>query len=233
MYPQVLLNRIKISDFTFRPGTLSLNEFAGKVRSNSQEIQTMFSWKENSLSYKNYSLSKENISVDEVKSVRSTNGTNSIYIKFKYLNPVSNKVYKGNNWYKVSGFSDTSFETTNSLLFENNNLKTIFDSENSIKRERILEPYYKDTLWSFNKSEEKAFWTLDEKYIRKTLLQDGSRDRKIKVQLFGNLLIQDLKRLTRISGRKRIFIWVWFRKNDEWRNINFYYSNIWIYQWKY
>ncbi|WP_235732135.1 MGA_1079 family surface serine endopeptidase [Mycoplasmopsis canis] len=201
LYPQVLLNRIKISDFTFRPGTISLNEFAEKVRSNSQEIQTMFSWKENSLSYKNYSLSKENISVHEVKSVRSTNGTNSIYIKFKYLNPVSNKVYKGNNW--VSGCSDTSFETTNSLLFVNNNLKTVFNSETSITRERILEPLYKDLLWSFNKSEEKAFWTLDEKYIRKTLLQNGSRDRKIKVQLFGNLLIQDLKRLTRISGQEK------------------------------
>ncbi|EIE41587.1 hypothetical protein MCANUFG1_01891 [Mycoplasmopsis canis UFG1] len=80
-------------------------------------------------------------------------------------------MYKGNNWYKVSGFSDTSFETTNSLLFENNNLKTIFDSENSIKRERILEPYYRDTLRTMKKSEEKAVWTLEEKYIRKTLLQ--------------------------------------------------------------
>ncbi|WP_235732085.1 hypothetical protein [Mycoplasmopsis canis] len=35
------------------------------------------------------------------------------------------------------------------------------------------------------------------------MLQNGSRDRKIKVQLFGNLLIQDLKRLTRISGQEK------------------------------
>ncbi|WP_155396997.1 MGA_1079 family surface serine endopeptidase [Mycoplasmopsis canis] len=200
LYPELLLNRIKLSDFTFNPGSMSANDFQNKVKTGSNDVNRMFTWQNDALSYNNFKLDPTRIQIAESKKIEANNGINSIYVKFKYTNPISNKTYVGNNWYKISGFTSANpLSGDDEFTFANQNLKTILHSTTHITRERILEPYYKDLLWSFNTKQEKAYWILKDKYLEHTLLKSGASNRKLKINLFGNQLIQDARRLARIS----------------------------------
>ncbi|UWV84970.1 hypothetical protein NW066_05480 [Mycoplasmopsis felis] len=44
-------------------------------------------------------------------------------------------------------------------------------------------------------------WTLKSKYLEKTFESNNSNNRKIHLHLFGNTLVQNAKRLSRINGR--------------------------------
>ncbi|VEU75569.1 Uncharacterised protein [Mycoplasmopsis maculosa] len=199
LYPEIIVNSIKYSDLTINNlNNLSTSQFIDFVKAGNKTELNKYVFLTNDVTYKNYTLAKENFEIAEAKKGEN----NSVYIKLKVTNPTSNKSYKANAWYKLSGFSSGT-GNKEELTFEHSSLKTIFNSSTNITRTRELEPYYKDLLWTFNKQEEKAEWLLKEKYISKTLLKENTTNRKIKFNLYGNMLIQDIRRLTRINDSSR------------------------------
>ncbi|MBG0730965.1 MGA_1079 family surface serine endopeptidase [Mycoplasma sp. 'Moose RK'] len=186
LYPEIMLNMVGFSDFELKTtGTINIE--------NLDELSKLITWKKPSIFYKNFQISTSDIKVADLKKDKE-NG--NFFVKFKYTSPISKKVFTGNNWYKIKNIRANFAKK--GLNFANKALQTVFDSENSVKRERQLELFFKDLLWDFDSKTQKATWILKNKYIEKTLLKPGSTSRKIKLNLFGNQLIQDDFRLKRI-----------------------------------
>ncbi|UWD34138.1 MGA_1079 family surface serine endopeptidase [Mesomycoplasma molare] len=202
LYPEIILNSIKYSDLDIKNteiSTISANEFKSKVENNSSDLKRFVNFRNSVFTYNNFSINSENISILEVKNIEN----NSAYIRLKYTNPKNNNaILKGNNWYKITGFANSINQNEN-LTFERSQLQTIYKSSSEIKRTRELEPYYKDLMWQFDEKTEIASWTLDKKYIEKTFLTNSSRERKIRLHLYANTLVQNDFRLKNIIDEDR------------------------------
>ncbi|MBN3535051.1 MGA_1079 family surface serine endopeptidase [Mycoplasma procyoni] len=197
LYPEILLNRLTLNDLTIQNlNTISLDDFKAKVAA-SEDLSNYISLKNSSFSYNDFSLNNANFKIESAKNA----GNNALYVRFKYTSPVTSRTSVGNIWYKLSGFSGSSSAAKEEIKFDDSKqaLTTIFEDAQNIKRERDLEPYYKDLMWSFDSETNIASWTLKEKYIEQTLLKTGTKERKIKLHLFANTLVQNVNRLKSIQ----------------------------------
>ncbi|WP_369086022.1 MGA_1079 family surface serine endopeptidase [Metamycoplasma spumans] len=202
LYPEIMLNSIKYSDISINNiSNKTINEFSNIMKGSDKNAKQSYISLKNSITYKNFTIDKSNFEVADAKAGEG----NSVYIKFKVTNPTTNKTYIGNIWYKVSGFRDTSSSKEN-LDFKYSSLNTVFESSSEIKRTRELEPYYEDLLWDLDKENQVAKWTLKEKYIKNTFLKNNATNRKFKLRLFANQLIQDDDRLKRISDPNKNYL---------------------------
>lgn len=193
LYPQIILNQIKLSDFTINnPTNLTT----------AQQIQNQIHWLKTTINYNNFDFYTNKIQVADVV-VQNNEQRQGLYIKFKYTDPTTHKTVIGNNWYKIADASSNTF-FKKEFSFENPNLQTIFNSRDSIERTRKLEFYFKDQSWSYNSSDQSAHWVLKEKYLDKTFLKNNSVKRKIKLTILGDTLIQDDFRLSRFINRQAI-----------------------------
>ncbi|MEG3826201.1 hypothetical protein MOV3098_03105 [Mesomycoplasma ovipneumoniae] len=187
LYPEVILNGIKYSDFVRKnTGSITTNLL------NSSNFKDLFEIKEEALKYNNFKISKENLQFLETKK-----HNNKLYFRLKYVN--GSHIVEGEAWYFLTNINNQNIQA-NIDLDTQKPLVTLFDSGNEVTRSREIEPYYKDLYWNYDSSTKTAKWTLKEKYFSQTFLKNNPKNRKIKLQLFGNALVQNTRRLTRISG---------------------------------
>ncbi|VEU75419.1 Uncharacterised protein [Mycoplasmopsis maculosa] len=195
LYPEIILNNIKLSDLNINKEVLATKkakEFTENIEELNQYI-TINSTNDE-LSYKNYSLP---VSYFKIAQIAKISG-NSAYIKLK-VKSKNDQWIIGNNWYKIDNFMETNEPIINEYLeFSNDNLKTIYESNDNILRERILEPLWEDLLWSLDEKINVAKWTLKKKYLEKTLLKNNSKNRYLKFQILGNSLVNDSRKNSRI-----------------------------------
>ncbi|MDW2916128.1 MGA_1079 family surface serine endopeptidase [Mesomycoplasma ovipneumoniae] len=187
LYPEVILNKIKYSDLVHK-NTRSLT----KQVLNNSDFKDLFEIKEEALKYNNFKISKENLQFLETKK-----HNNKLYFRLKYVN--GSHIVDGSTWYFLTDINNQNNQA-NIDLDTQKPLVTLFDSEKEVTRSREIEPYYKDLYWNYDNSTKTAKWTLKEKYFSETFLKNNPKNRKIKLQLFGNALVQNTRRLTRISG---------------------------------
>lgn len=189
LYPEIILNRIKYSDFVHK-NNRSLTQQA----LNNNNFKDLFDIKEEALKYNNFKISKENLQFLETKK-----HNNKLYFRLKYVN--GSHIVEGSTWYFLTNINNQNIQT-NINLDTQKPLVTLFDSGNEVIRSREIEPYYKDLYWNYDNSTKTAKWTLKEKYFSETFLKNNPKNRKINIQLFGNALVQNTQRLTRITGGK-------------------------------
>ncbi|WP_404924461.1 MGA_1079 family surface serine endopeptidase [Mesomycoplasma hyopneumoniae] len=187
LYPEIILNRIKYSDFVPKNNRSLIT----KVLNNS-DFQNFFEIKEQALKYNNFKISRQNLQFLETKK-----HNNKLYFRLKYVN--GPHVVEGSTWYFLTNINNQNNQA-NIDLDTQKPLVTLFDSEKEVTRSREIEPYYKDLFWNYNNSTKTAKWILKEKYFSQTFLKNNPKNRKIKLQLFANALVQNTQRLTRISG---------------------------------
>ncbi|MHA0305926.1 MGA_1079 family surface serine endopeptidase [Mesomycoplasma ovipneumoniae] len=187
LYPEVILNKIKYSDLVHKNNrSLTRNVL------NNNDFQNLFDIKEKALQYNNFKISKENLQFLETK-----RHNNKLYFRLKYVN--GQHVVEGSTWYFLTNINNQNIQS-NIDLDTQKPLVTLFESEKEVIRSREIEPYYKDLYWNYDNSTKTAKWTLKEKYFSETFLKNNPKNRKINLQLFGNALVQNTRRLTRISG---------------------------------
>ncbi|MCN0158344.1 MGA_1079 family surface serine endopeptidase [Mesomycoplasma ovipneumoniae] len=189
LYPEVILNKIKYSDLVHKN-----NRSLTKQVLNNNDFKDLFDIKEEALQYNNFKISKENLQFLETKK-----HNNKLYFRLKYVK--GQHVVEGSTWYFLANINSQNNQD-NIDLDTQKPLVTLFDSGNEVTRSREIEPYYKDLYWNYDNSTKTAKWTLKEKYFSETFLKNHPRNRKINLQLFGNALVQNTRRLTRISGGK-------------------------------
>ncbi|TPR54048.1 MGA_1079 family surface serine endopeptidase [Metamycoplasma neophronis] len=203
LYPEVILNNITFDDLSIikNSKTFTIKDLANTVSQpllrNSYitlniEPNSQFDYPV--IKYNNFYLNANNIQIAEV--IKKDNDDTKAYFRLKYVE--GNKVIQGNRWYVIEDLraQDNDIINKTSLSYSNNNLKEIY-TPNSVHRERIIEPYYKDLEW--NKLNNGASWLLKKKYYEKTLLNHDVKNAKIKLHIFGNVLFQDDYRLKRIT----------------------------------
>lgn len=187
LYPEIILNRIKYSDFVVKNNrSLTINVL------NNNDFWDLFDIKEEALKYNNFKISKENLQFLETKK-----HNNKLYFRLKYVN--GPHIVEGSTWYFLTDINNQNNQP-NIDLDTQKPLVTLFDSGNEVTRSREIEPYYKDLYWNYDNSTKTAKWTLKEKYFSETFLKNNPKNRKINLQLFANALVQNTQRLTRISG---------------------------------
>ncbi|MHA0297141.1 coiled-coil domain-containing protein [Mesomycoplasma ovipneumoniae] len=187
LYPEVILNKIKYSDFIRKnTGSITTNALSHK------NFKNLFDIKEEALKYNNFKISKENLQFLEAKK-----HNNKLYFRLKYVN--GPHVVEGSTWYFLTNTNNQNNQADIDLDTQKP-LVTLFESQNEVTRSREIEPYYKDLYWNYDNSTKTAKWTLKEKYFSQTFLKNNPKNRKINLQLFGNALVQNTRRLTRISG---------------------------------
>ncbi|MHA0261325.1 MGA_1079 family surface serine endopeptidase [Mesomycoplasma ovipneumoniae] len=187
LYPEVILNKIKYSDLVHKNNrSLTTNVL------NNNNFKDLFDIKDEALKYNNFKISKENLQFLETKK-----HNNKLYFRLKYVD--GQYVVEGSTWYFLTNINNQNNQA-NIDLDTQKPLVTLFDSGNEVTRSREIEPYYKDLYWNYDSSTKTAKWTLKEKYFSETFLKNNSKNRKINLQLFGNALVQNTQRLTRISG---------------------------------
>ncbi|MDW2924874.1 hypothetical protein R7Y11_01550 [Mesomycoplasma ovipneumoniae] len=187
LYPEVILNKIKYSDLV-RKNNRSLTRNV----LNNNDFKDLFEIKEEALKYNNFKISKENLQFLETKK-----HNNKLYFRLKYVD--GQYVVEGSTWYFLTNINNQNIQA-NIDLDTQKPLVTLFESEKEVTRSREIEPYYKDLYWNYDNSTKTAKWTLKEKYFSQTFLKNNPKNRKINLQLFGNALVQNTRRLTRISG---------------------------------
>ncbi|MHA0315227.1 MGA_1079 family surface serine endopeptidase [Mesomycoplasma ovipneumoniae] len=187
LYPEVILNKIKYSDLVHKNNrSLTTNVL------NNNNFKDLFDIKDEALKYNNFKISKENLQFLETKK-----HNNKLYFRLKYVD--GQYVVEGSTWYFLTNINNQNNQA-NIDLDTQKPLVTLFDSGNEVTRSREIEPYYKDLYWNYDSSTKTAKWTLKEKYFSETFLKNNPKNRKINLQLFGNALVQNTQRLTRISG---------------------------------
>ncbi|MGZ9796907.1 coiled-coil domain-containing protein [Mycoplasma sp. 4013] len=184
LYPEVILNNIKKSDLTLSSNFVAKNLSA----SNFNQFITI---NPRALTYNDYTVAKDYIKLDKL-----VHAGDNIYITLKYEKP--GRTIFGRTWYLL-GNSNNEVKVDLDISKEKP-LTTVY-KKNSIFRSREIELYYKDALWTFDKENNAAHWTLKSKYLAKTFESNNSNHRKIYLHLFGNVLVQNAKRKSRISDR--------------------------------
>lgn len=186
LYPEIILNKIKFSDLIFKNQNYNINDLKAN------NFWDFIDLKKEALNYNNFEIDKSKIHLSDVK----YSGKNG-YFRLKYVDGKTSII--GSNWYHFTNLATNNGE--NRLeIDKNKTLVTVFESANTIRRFRQVEPYFEDLIWSFNKSTKEASWIFKEKYISETLLKQNTNKRKIYLHLFGNALVQNFARAKRIIG---------------------------------
>ncbi|VEU75182.1 Uncharacterised protein [Mycoplasmopsis maculosa] len=189
LYPEIMVNNIKISDLIVNYDLLSKRK-AEEFINNLDDLNNIITLKTNSdgkIHYKNFSLSSNLFKIVEIKRIAN----DEAYVKFG-VRTIDGQIVKGNTWFKVKGFARSDlFNINEELTFTKHNLKTVQESNKLITRERVIEPYWDELFWSNNKRNNYVNWTLKRKYLEKTLLKENSRNRFIQFDIFANVLIND------------------------------------------
>lgn len=192
LYPEIILNRIGLKDF----------EIQNNINiSSKDELLKSIKWSKPTITYNNFDFYTKDIKIADV--VTKNDGIRQgTYVKFQYTDPTTHKTVIGNNYYKISNSTSSTFNKD--FSFTNPNLKTIFESTSSIERTRKIEFYFKDQSWNYDPNDQSAHWTLKEKYLDKTFFHNSPSKRKIKLTISGDALIQDDFRLSRFIDRHAI-----------------------------
>nr|WP_322959149.1 hypothetical protein [Mycoplasmopsis canis]WQQ12565.1 hypothetical protein RRG48_00775 [Mycoplasmopsis canis] len=205
LYPEIMVNNIKMSDIeinTQELATHTIEWYKNNMGTLREHIKVRGD-ERNRVVYKNFWMNRDSFNVHEIKRINE----NEAYIRFntRTLYTANNWNAIGDTWYRISGFKSDSTKTNKEdLSFRDNNLETVFESTTEIKRKRIIEPYWKDLLWKLDEDNNVASWTLDKKYIDKTLLQENTKDRQITVKIFGNMLFNDGDKNNRIRNEDQV-----------------------------
>ncbi|MCU4706906.1 MGA_1079 family surface serine endopeptidase [Mycoplasma sp. CSL7503-lung] len=212
LYPEIMLNNIKLDDIQVNKQILSEHD-ADYFISNKDELSKAIELKgqdqNKRLTYRNFKLNVDKFKINDVQKYNS----NELYIKLQVdgFDPAHNtaKTFIGNSWYKITGFKQREQTENSNINFysdfaqQKKNLITIFNSENKIIRQRVIEQYWKDTYWKYNKNEENVYWYLDKKYLEKTILKDTTTKSTIKFIIHADVLLNDgskAQRLTRTNS---------------------------------
>ncbi|WBP83778.1 MGA_1079 family surface serine endopeptidase [Mycoplasmopsis edwardii] len=196
LYPEVMVNNIKLSDIQINQTLLSENDI-NYFANNNEQLNNAIKLRptsDNEVWYKNFSLPINLFKVSQIKKISS----NEAYIRFSVRNQAGAEVL-ADTWFRISGFKDISGNVQqDELEFKNQNLKVIQNSETEIIRERVIEPFWQDLLWKLDKKINVASWTFDKKYIEKTLLKTNAKSRTIKFNILANSLINSPSKNSRI-----------------------------------
>ncbi|WP_038101629.1 MGA_1079 family surface serine endopeptidase [Ureaplasma diversum] len=135
-----------------------------------------------------------------------------MFVRFKVFN-YNKQWITAKNWYLVGNTKQDTNNLEEELNWDiNDKLKTVYYDNQQVKRIRELEPHIHDARWSLKQSNE-AVWTMNNKYIKHTLLSKDSTNRSLDLELFANMLVFDHKKVVRvISEDNKIKVKVDFEK---------------------
>ncbi|WP_235732171.1 MGA_1079 family surface serine endopeptidase [Mycoplasmopsis canis] len=198
LYPEIMLNNIKLSDLEINNNLLS-QRTADEWLNDLEELNKVIklkSNKNNEIEYFNYTLPSSLFKIEQIKRISN----NQAYIRFSVLDKNKNKILS-NTWIKIKNFARSELNNKDEELeFTNNNLKTVQDSIHSITRERIIEPYWKDLIWNLDKNTNVASWILQKKYLEKTILKENAKNSVLKFNILANSLINTQNKNERVRN---------------------------------
>ncbi|MGZ9453600.1 MGA_1079 family surface serine endopeptidase [Mycoplasma sp. AC157] len=201
LYPAVILNKITLSDINVNKEQLKEHDVT-YYRNNLDELNRIITlnYPGDEIEYNNFSLPKNRFKISEIQNAND----DFAFVRFAFYKK-DDSVIKSDVWYKISGFKKiTTNEGINKLTFDNNKLNTVFYSENEVERERELEPFWKDLIWTLDPKTNVASWVLKKQYIEKTFLASGTKNRSFKLTLFGNVLSVDNDKDDRIRNETKV-----------------------------
>ncbi|QKT05458.1 MGA_1079 family surface serine endopeptidase [Mycoplasma sp. OR1901] len=212
IYPEMILNNIKLSDIIINKDELNKRNFS-YWNTHRKELFNLITFKgedsNRNLIYRNYKLNWNNFYISSVKELN-----NQMYIKLGVnsftFDSDSTKKIESHIWYKISDNENTKYLDK---LLDNSNLSVIYQSTNEVIRRRIIEPYWRDLEWKINTEENNAYWYLDKKYIDKTLLKPNIKKANIKFNIRANILYNDNLKEDRIRGNNKTFNWNTYNYN--------------------
>ncbi|VEU75311.1 Uncharacterised protein [Mycoplasmopsis maculosa] len=200
LYPDVMVNNIKYSDLDINTAEIAkrtISFYKGNINELKKHIKLRGN-AQNKIVYKNYWMNRDSFYVTDIKRINNTEA----YVRFesRVFNADAGRKFLGDAWYKISGFKAENNNTAETLSFTSENLHTIFESNNEIKRKRVIEPYWKDLMWSLDKNTNTASWLFDKKYIQKTLLENNPSKKELEFKIFGNILFNDNSKNSRVRN---------------------------------
>ncbi|MBN4084363.1 MGA_1079 family surface serine endopeptidase [Mycoplasma sp. CSL10166] len=208
LYPEIMLNNIKLDDIIINKQMLSehnVDYFLNNKEEFSKAIDLKGQDENKRLTYRNFKLNVDKFKINDIKKYNN----NEVYIKLQVdgFDPAHNvsKTFVGNSWYKITGFKQTEQSENSNIDFysgfnqEKRNLITIFNSNDEIIRQRVIEQYWKDTYWKYNKNEENVYWYLDKKYLEKTVLKETTTKSTIKFTIHADILLNDSSKAQRLT----------------------------------
>ncbi|QBF34711.1 hypothetical protein EG856_02160 [Mycoplasmopsis phocirhinis] len=211
LYPDIMLNNINLNDLTINFNSLSLNTANYFVNHPDElnQLITLNANEQNNIVYNNFELPAQNFKISEVIPY----GNDSAYIKFSVegYDPIGDKtkIIQSHAYLKINGFkADSSVNETENIddmLLDNSNLSVIFKSSKEVKRRRVIEPYWRDLMWQYDKSKDYAFWVLDKKYLQKTFFANDALKRKLIFDIHANALINDPDKNKRVRQQSLQF----------------------------
>ncbi|WP_436358766.1 MGA_1079 family surface serine endopeptidase [Mycoplasma sp. 480] len=196
-YPEIMLNNLTLDDLQIDKERLATNT-VGYFNSHKNELRQIITIKNQDgfISYKNYDLAVSEIKINEIQQIDET----SAYIRFslvkfgvedpEYVRPWNKNA---NSWYKITGFKPSSITNKRTAPSyderrDTNSLRTIYNSENEIHRERTLELYWKDALWSVDKEANILSWTLQHKILDPLFKNSYTSNRKLNLSFNGGAI---------------------------------------------
>ncbi|MGZ9431948.1 MGA_1079 family surface serine endopeptidase [Mycoplasma sp. CB776] len=201
LYPAVILNKITLSDINVNKEQLKEHDVT-YYRNNLDELNRIvtLNYPGDEIEYNNFSLPKNRFKISEIQNAND----DFAFVRFAFYKK-DDSVINSDVWYKISGFKKIiTNEGTNKLTFDNNKLNTVFYSENEVERERELEPFWKDLIWTLDPKTNVASWVLKKQYIEKTFLASGAKNRSFKLTLFGNVLSVDNDKDDRVRNESKV-----------------------------
>ncbi|WP_117275779.1 MGA_1079 family surface serine endopeptidase [Mycoplasmopsis edwardii] len=203
LYPEVIVNNVKHSDLIVNMNEIrkrSISWYKQNMSTLRQHIKVRAN-NQNRIVYNNYWINQNSIYVTDIKRINRTEAY--IRLQANAFNTNNGVNFKADIWYKISGFKADNGNKKEQLVFNDNNLNVVYDSNTSVWRKRLIEPYWRDLMWTLDKNNI-ATWTLDKKYIDKTLLQPNTTNRKVRFTLFGNILFNDNSKNERIRNESNV-----------------------------
>ncbi|QKT05462.1 MGA_1079 family surface serine endopeptidase [Mycoplasma sp. OR1901] len=210
LYPEIMLNNIKLSDLTINNSIISshdLNYFISHKDELNNAIALKDKDKDGFVSYNDFKIKANRFKVNNI--LKLNNDEAYVQLKVEGYDPAHNvaKDFIGKSWYKISGFSSTEKGSNATLnlydqfrVDKSSNLITVYNSENEIIRKRLIEPYWKDVFWNYDKKEQNVYWYLDKKYLEKTLLENTTTSSTLDFIIHANVLLNDSNKSNRITN---------------------------------
>ncbi|MGZ9755534.1 MGA_1079 family surface serine endopeptidase [Mycoplasma sp. 246B] len=193
-YPQIMLNNLTYDDISVDNNKL-VKHTISYYQSHLDDLNQIIKIKSNNgiLTYRNFDLPASEIRIDEIQAIDAT----SAYIRFG-VNTFDGSNASGHvkslSWFKINGFQTENPRSPHqNPVYSNNDansLRTIYNAPNNVHRERVLELYWKDALWSINKDTNTIFWTLQHKILDPMFTQNTS-NRKLILSFNGGAIIQN------------------------------------------
>ncbi|MBN3534915.1 MGA_1079 family surface serine endopeptidase [Mycoplasma procyoni] len=196
-YPNVLVNKLSLSNLTINKTELAKHTadyFVSHLDELNRLITININGSNPNLEYKHFEIPKTDFKISSIKRISGSQA----YVRYSVRNSENQEIF-ADKWIKIEGFAKSETINPNQTLdFRNQELITVQNSQTEIIRERVIEPFWKDLFWKLDKETNVASWTLDKKYLQKTLLQPNARNRSLKLNILANMLKNDADKSNRI-----------------------------------